>query len=172
MAARLRKRVHNCIRALIAKVTVEQGRIVMQPSRAAIAEKLGQASSANAPETIAISIYARIRRTGLAMRHMHDRGRTAVPEPREHLMKLLANARAWWRELMQDNIAASELARRHQVTESFVTRVVRLNFLASQIIEKILEGEHPSNLDATRLLCLHELPACWQEQTRELRLTR
>ncbi len=102
---------------------------------------------------------------------MYENGRAATSgTPDQSLIQLLRRARAWWKELVEEDITAADLARRHGVTRSYVSRVLRLSFLASDITQMIAAGEQPAALDATRLLNLHDLAPCWSEQKRQLHL--
>jgi len=170
VAAKLRKRDSTGMRALIEKVTVERQRIVVEIAAGAIAERLGRASRVEAPKSIAITIDARIRRTGLAMRLVHDSGLAAVPEPQEPLVRLLKKARSWWKQMLEDDLTGSQLAAQQGVVKTYVSRVIRLNFLAPRIIDSILTGQHPANLDAKRLLAMTDLPLAWSEQEVALQL--
>ena len=58
------------------------------------------------------------------------------------------------------------LAREHGVTSSYASRVIRLNFLAPDIVEAIIAGTQPVQLDAKTLLGMHEMPLGWTEQKR------
>ena len=65
---------------------------------------------------------------------------------------------------------SSQLGAHHGVTKTYVSRVIRLNFLAPQIVESIIAGTQPVALDAKRLLALHDLPLAWSEQGSALHL--
>ena len=54
------------------------------------------------------------------------------------------------------------------VTDSYFSRVVRLAYLAPDIIAAILDGRQPANLTAARLSQTSELPLAWSEQRRAL----
>jgi len=45
-----------------------------------------------------------------------------------------------------------------------MTRVVRLNFLAPEIVDAILNGEQPARLIADSLALISPLPIAWSEQ--------
>ena len=85
-------------------------------------------------------------------------------EPQDHLLKLLYRARAWWQMMLDCKLTVSALAREQQVTSSYASRVVRLNFLAPKIVEAIVTGTQPIDLDAKKLLGLSDLPLAWIEQ--------
>ncbi|MCB2046696.1 MAG: recombinase family protein [Novosphingobium sp.] len=170
VAVKLRKRDRSSMRALIGRVTVERERIEVEFDAAAITEMLGAEPSAAAPDSISITIDARIRRTGLAVKLVHNTGRAAVQDPQEHLIRLLAKAKTWWREMQESGMNAKQLGARHGVTGTYIGRVVRLNFLAPSIAESILAGNQPAALDGKRLLGLRDLPLDWSEQESALRI--
>ncbi|MFN4140521.1 hypothetical protein [Aestuariivirga sp.] len=51
-----------------------------------------------------------------------------------------------------------DIAKREKLTDSYVSRIVTLGFLAPDIITAILEGTAPAELTANRLQALHDLP--------------
>ena len=93
----------------------------------------------------------------------------AGPEPQVHLIKLLHQARVWWQEMCTDGLSATQLGERHGINKSYVSRVVRVNFLAPRIVDAILAGNQPASLDARGLLGLHMLPLKWEAQAEQLR---
>ncbi len=72
-------------------------------------------------------------------------------------------ARRWWARLARGETDIATLARTEEVNDSWVTRVVRLNFLAPQIVDAILDGTQPAALNATTLVSA-ELPLDWNVQ--------
>jgi len=68
--------------------------------------------------------------------------------------------------MQDDQLTATQMARRHDVDKSYVSRVIRLSFLAPKITEQMLAGDQPPDLDARTLLGLHSLPLSWEEQER------
>lgn len=85
-----------------------------------------------------------------------------------HLIKLLQLAHTWWRGMQEDALTATELANRHCVDKTYVSRVVRLSLLAASILERILAGDHPQALKARQLLGLRSIPLSWVEQEKLL----
>jgi hypothetical protein len=81
-----------------------------------------------------------------------------------------ALARAFrWRRLLDEAVHGTldELARAEHVSQSYVSRVLRLTLLAPDIVEAILDGRQP---EGTRLEDLLEgLPVEWQAQEGQLR---
>jgi hypothetical protein len=54
---------------------------------------------------------------------------------------------------------------------SYVTRLLRLSFLAPDIVAAILKGEQPAELTASRLAQWKNLPLDWTEQRKVLGFT-
>ena len=71
-----------------------------------------------------------------------------------------------WRALLDGGKYAMilDLGRREQISPSYVGRVVRLTFLAPDIVETILNGTQPRLLDTKSLL--KPFPAEWTAQKR------
>ena len=60
-----------------------------------------------------------------------------------------------------------EIAAHEGISSSYVTRLLRLAFLAPDIVTAILNGRHPPQLTANRLMDDTRLPLNWLAQ-REL----
>lgn len=60
-------------------------------------------------------------------------------------------------------IDIASIAREEKVNDSWVSRLVRLNFLAPAIVEAILAGTQPASVSATSLRTA-SLPIDWDEQ--------
>jgi site-specific DNA recombinase len=90
-------------------------------------------------------------------------GRAAKPDPK--LVKLIARAHRFQEKLIRSGGAhLSDVAREEKLTGSYFTRVVRLSYLAPDITRAILEGRHPRDLTAEKLLDHSRLPLAWPEQ--------
>jgi hypothetical protein len=112
-------------------------------------------------------IRARLKRTGIEMRMVVDDGsEPANVDP--VLVRLLVRAHAIHTRLLQDpSLTLREIAAGEGVGGSYVSRLVRLAFLAPDIVTAILKGRHPPQLTANRLLDETRLPLDWRAQ-REL----
>jgi hypothetical protein len=80
-------------------------------------------------------------------------------------------AKAWaLREALVSSIAPSltAVAAERGISQSYATRLVRLAWLAPDIVEAILGGCQPANLTASRLMQDTRLPTDWQDQRRAL----
>ena len=83
------------------------------------------------------------------------------------MVKLLARGFRWQRLLESGAYATIEdLAAADKINASYVSRILRLAFLAPDIVEVILDGKHPASLTAKRMMEL--FPTDWAEQRRHL----
>jgi hypothetical protein len=164
--------------ALIQRIVVHIDRVDIQllPSRLAalLRDELPgptSAGSADDEQPLVLSVPAQLRRVGFGIRMLIDGvgqpGRAARVDPK--LIKLIARA-----HLLNNKLAESsdehlaDLAQRQKLTSSYFTRVLRLTYLAPDITRAILEGRHPRDLTARKLLTHSRLPLTWPEQRRTL----
>ena len=111
-----------------------------------------------------------IRRAGrkTAVTPVWDGGATAIPTRADPaLVKALARAHRWQRMLQEGRYASiSEMAATEKLDRGYLGRVLQLTLLAPDIVEAILDGRQPAELDLPRLL--KPFPADWLEQTTAL----
>jgi len=123
-------------------------------------------SSATDDEIQILSMSVRLRRAGRGIRMLikgTDPFATAKPDAR--LVKLLIRARKFNATLLgSDDVLFAALAKREGVSPSYFTRLIRLSYLAPDIIEAILDGRQPHDLTADKLLAHSRLPLGWHEQ--------
>ncbi len=67
----------------------------------------------------------------------------------------------------EPSLTLKEIAAEEGISSSYVTRLFRLAFLAPDIVTAILNGRHPPQLTANRLMDDTRLPLDWTAQ-REL----
>jgi DNA invertase Pin-like site-specific DNA recombinase len=170
--------LHRILATLLQHVMMHQDRVEVHLCRQALLTLLlGDAPAAGSVNPIGnttshdasplmLTIPARLRRSGKEM-VMVVEGPDAHRTPDPVLIKLLTKAHA-----LRDALTASEVpsltifAEREQVSKSYVTRLVRLAYLAPPIVTAILEGRQPVGLSAKRLLQDTRLPLAWSEQQR------
>ena len=93
-----------------------------------------------------------------------------MPDPK--LMAAVSSGCRWFAELEDGKArSVSELAQRHGVDRTSISRLIPLAFLAPDIVEAILEGRQPVELTVSRLKKIGDLPVSWQEQRKLLQLT-
>jgi hypothetical protein len=84
---------------------------------------------------------------------------------------LLAKAQRWFTSLSSGRSdSVLSIAQEHRLASADVTRVVYLAFLAPDIVQTIVRGEQPIELNVKRLLAMAPLPMDWAEQRRVLGL--
>jgi hypothetical protein len=82
------------------------------------------------------------------------------------MVKAIARAHRWKRLLESGRFASvTELAEAEKINESYVCRVLRLTLLAPDIVEAILDGRQPPELQMDKFL--KPFPVDWLQQ-REL----
>jgi site-specific DNA recombinase len=112
-------------------------------------------------------IPLRVRRRGNEMRLIIG---SSGLSPRIDLMILKATARAhrWFDDLVSGrSVSMTEVGRREGIGKRYVSRMIRLAFLAPAIVEKIAEGRQPPELTAQLLSTGRgDLPLSWQAQEK------
>ena len=94
---------------------------------------------------------------------LDDRSRPAGID--SSLIRLLVRADGIRARLMADpGVTLSDIAAEQGVTRSYTTRLVRLAFLAPDIVGDILAGQQPPELTARRLMDNTRLPLDWTAQ--------
>jgi hypothetical protein len=92
-------------------------------------------------------------------------GVTADPS----LIKAIARGHVWFEQLASGEAAIiTAIAKRENVTDRYVSALVRLAFLSPELTQAALEGRAPSGLSAKRLTLDCDLPLLWSEQGRVL----
>jgi hypothetical protein len=122
-------------------------------------------------QPILLSIPAQFRRAGLGIRMLIDEAgspmRAAKADPK--LIKLIARAHMFSHRLAESSGEhLDQIAKGLGVTRSYLTRVLRLTYLAPDITRAILEGRHARDLTAQKLLSHSRLPLSWPEQRQIL----
>jgi len=117
-------------------------------------------------ETQILSVPVRRSPSGREIRMLIDRADpfcTAKPDAR--LIKLLIKAHRFNATLVgTGGTSFAALAKQDGVSPSYFTRLVRLSYLAPDIMQAILVGRQPSHLTADKLLAHSCLPLSWQDQ--------
>lgn len=169
LAAIAKRKDRTTIRKLVARITVVPKAVRIDLAIAELAKQLGVDTPAENADTISLSSAARLTRTGRAIRLIQSNGRAAnSSKPDPSLVQLLVRARGWWAELATGEIDIASLARREKLSASWMSRVVRLNFLAPSIAESIIAGTQPAHLDAKKLTSGGAFPIDWNKQVGTL----
>jgi site-specific DNA recombinase len=114
-------------------------------------------------QVVRVVIPARLKRTGKEMRFVIDGDTDGQVDA--SLTRLLVRAHAIRDRLLRDgSLSVDEIARQEGLGPSYVTRLLRLTFLAPDIVSRILAGRHPPELSARKLMADTRLPLIWDEQ--------
>lgn len=87
------------------------------------------------------------------------------------IVKAIARAHRWNR-LLEDGLitTVTELAEAEKINRSYLARVLRLTLLAPDIVEMILDGRQPAELQLDALL--RPFPVEWEAQRQNLGFMR
>jgi hypothetical protein len=100
----------------------------------------------------------------------HRRGSGLAPRIDSTILKATARARQWFDDLVSGRAASMvEIGCREGAGKRYVSRMIRLAFLAPAIVERIAEGRQPPELTAQFLSTGRgDLPLSWQAQEKLL----
>jgi len=172
------------VRAVVTKVIVGRDRITIVLARAALLahlldrragetsgqEKRGGEPDSDEPDTIELTETVTWRRRGrVTSLELPADGRGADPAPNDALVKAIARGHVWAQKLVSGEIGSVKaLGELVGLPERYVSRMLRLGFLAPALVQAILDGRLGSNL---KLPVLDNLPLRWADQRRHLGLT-
>jgi hypothetical protein len=87
----------------------------------------------------------------------------ALRKVSQDLVLAIARARTWMRALREGTYRdTKEIARRFKLNDAHIRRILRIGYLAPDIIEAVAEGRQPRSLTVKRLL--QRMPCAWHEQ--------
>jgi hypothetical protein len=88
--------------------------------------------------------------------------------PNKSLINAIVRAHKWKERLFSEEVSSVRaIAQCEGVTDRYVARILRLAFLAPDIVEAILEGNQPAGLEIEELR--HDIPLSWNMQEQTLR---
>jgi hypothetical protein len=161
---------------VVARIEVHPERLDVQLSPSRLADLLAcdpsslEALAQGAEDPggrLSLSIQAQLKRVGLGMKMVVAGARSSKPDP--SLIKLFVKAYELQGKFLQGNAASiAEFARREGMSESHITRHLRLAFVAPDIVKAILSGQHPPSLTAASLIKDTRLPLNWMAQRSAL----
>jgi hypothetical protein len=117
---------------------------------------------------IRLRVPASLQRTGKEMNFIVNGVPNSAP-PDTALIRLLVRSQRIAKRMFEPNCPPLEaVAQEERITASYATRLVRLAFLAPDIVAAILAGKQPAGLTANKLMADTRLPLDWQEQRATL----
>ena len=168
--------VRQMLRAILSRVSLHADRIDLRvrpgclldlltarPEAQPLESSLGKADASE----LVLSVQASLRRAGkgIAMVIGADPAATSIAD--QAMMRLILRARSMWEKVQRGEVAGlRELATQEGISGSYASRLIRLAFLAPDILTAIMNGRHPAGLSAAGLLqeCRRGLPLDWQHQ--------
>jgi hypothetical protein len=152
------------------------GRIELAPAEIRITldhHRLGETLNMSAidsveMEEIVIDAPIALKRRGVEAKLVIGGDWALAIKPDENLIDAIATARKWFAELQTGEAASVlELAARHNVDRSHISRTLPLAFLAPVIVTAIIDGRTEPDLTLSCIKRL-KLPASWQAQRKLL----
>ena len=130
----------------------------------------GRIASASTQISLARTIPMKLQRRGVEMKLVigNDTELNARSEP--ILLKLIARAHCWFDELASGRAASMmEIGRLEKIGKRHVSEMIRLAFLAPDVVEQIVDGIQPPELTTKRILQKSvRLPLDWYTQRSHL----
>jgi site-specific DNA recombinase len=157
-------------------LTVLVDRVKLSPDGFHLALKLPTQLAPTAEVANQISVVVsrfipmQIKRRGVELRLLFNGDRRKAQKADPALLKAIARAHRWFDQLVAGRVASmAEIGKRESVPKNFVSWLIRLAFLAPEIVEAIIQGSQPSDLTAQTLITRRiDLPLQWQAQKTAL----
>jgi hypothetical protein len=116
-----------------------------------------------------LRIDTRLKRCGGEIRLvlLGDDKQERLSKPDPNLIRAMAKAHAWARQLIAGEVASiTEIAKRSDTSRSRASSILTLAFLAPDIVEAILDGRQPPEVNLELLTGTGGIPLSWVEQRR------
>ncbi|WP_206361993.1 recombinase family protein [Sphingomonas montana] len=154
---------HTLVGALVQRVTLDDERVRITIARPALLGALGIEDN-DSDEPVELTVPTVRIRHGKDVKLVMTNGDGTVARRDETLVTLLADAAAARAAVTAaPETSIKMLASISGQCSTRMSRLVRLSWLAPEIVRTISEGRHPPTLTPARLLAM-ELPACWTQQ--------
>ena len=156
----------NDIRVLVSRADLI--RVLRNEGNFAAAHLGGPRKPADAGDLICLTIEVKLKRYDGEL-HMIVPPNSTASESSTHvtsLIKAVARAHGWYERVLVGKVLDQRsLVRQSGLTERYVRKVFACAFLAPDIVEAILQGRQPLDLNFDKL-CKH-IPLSWVEQRRQ-----
>jgi site-specific DNA recombinase len=167
------------VRKLIERAIVEKSRITIslckkellqfldyQEHRKATAENETESQNPDVNNgTLQIIVQSHLLRCGKQMKLILGTDVSSGDAPNPQLINLVVQAKQWFAGLSAGKYGSlSDVAKGVNLDKSYVSRVITLAFLAPDILEKIITGDHSHLLTPERLRKACPLPLRWEDQ--------
>ncbi len=169
----------SLVRLLVVRVQVFAERIDIDLSLTQLAQRLFGAIDGDSTQPnltvdgtdaveedllVRLNVPARLKRTSMEMKLVID----GDAEPKiadAGLLRILARAHLIGKRFDENaNSTLEDIAARENISSSYVVRLIRLNYLAPDIVAAILAGKQPAEMTANKLMADTRLPLDWRDQ--------
>ena len=177
LAAELRglrvERQRLLVRRMVGKVVVGDNKLSISVDWASLCDLLGIAVQPTDNDVLLLETAVLLTRSGRAIRMIQNDGRLIRSTVDLTLVRLIVKARNWWQRLQQErDLTVSGLAASEEVTQSYVTRILRLAFLSPEVVKSIMAGRQPAWLDSGSLCSKDSITLDWGQQKQNFLLGR
>ena len=175
LGAQAPEKIKAILMALVRRVEVRLDSVKIAVSQSSLAALLSASSielqtqdhkPANLPDQIlTLAAPVRLKRVGREMKMLvEDSNDNAAADP--SLLRIIARAHDVQARLVQNTkLTVHDIARAERVTAAYIYTLLRLPWLAPDITTAIVNGRHPPQLNAMKLMRLTaRLPTDWAEQ--------
>ena len=171
--------IRRMLLILVMRIDVRSERIdirirpkgIVQAIRRDEAAPLSKLDGAEQADAVTLRVPARLKRAGMETKMVVDgpQGNRQKQKPDRSLIRIIVHAMDFRDRVMKGRgHSIREIAEEAGVTRSYFTRVLRLTYLAPDIIQAILSGTQPPDLSAAKLTAASRLPLTWPEQSELL----
>ena len=164
----------DLLQAIVERVEIGSERVIVDMNTVAIWAELGAQDMSVDPDArdprLHLTIPIRLARRGSELKLvMADRPETHRDR---NLIGRLAKGYLWFEELRTGAVQSlAAIAEREGITVPMVRRACDLAFLSTDMIEAILAGEQPIEINTEAFKVSYPLPIGWEEQRRVLGYT-
>jgi site-specific DNA recombinase len=151
-------------------------KIVVHPDRIDIAVKKDFLANDNLAndgkcESITLSIEATLQSCG---RHLAlvlpNTDPHSLPRLDKPLLKAIARGATWYEDLKSGRVSSMrDIAVQENVSERYVSKIIRYAFLAPDLVEKALEGDPNLSFTGADISANTDIPTCWIKQRSPIR---
>jgi len=171
--------IRSIVMALVQRIDITADHVEIRVYRQALHELLAapslEATLATATprnhdaDVVKLKVKARLQRVGREMRLVVNNAENQA-EADPGLLRIITRAHDFQERLIQNpNLTVPAIAVQDQLTIGYLSRLLRLPSLAPDIVTAIINGQHPPQLSAKRLMRLAlKLPTDWAEQRKLL----
>ena len=128
----------------------------------------GEDASNSTEAVVRLSLPSQLKRTGKEMKFVvHGDGDERSADP--SLVRLIVRAHRLARRLAENpGSTLEDVASREELGGAYAARLIRLNYLAPDIVAAILDGKQPVDLTASKLMADTRFPLDWRAQRAAL----